>query len=497
MRVTLAGFNLDAEIIAQLRLLLDIHRQGGESSSLTELLDRLAEEPLTPETLSAAYARISRSDKKVGELRRDARSSVSRSRQSNEKIVFGLGHASVAEHAVFNLDITDASRLAFEELESHRLASFTESSQRYISMTGDYIVPAEITASGLEDEYRRLCERLFESYRMLSVRLEEFHTALPEKERQGRAREDARYLLPLSCRGQAGMTLNARNAEWIIQQSTHSALAEVREMGTQIARLLRSLTPSLIKYTEPTPRWQECNEDIHKAFQQNSNPSIEDCDDVKLLNQPIEGERIVYSALGLRVAGKSFKDIEEIVRRKDHQEIHRVIVEAHRYLTPHSPVRRELELASFTFGIILSASAFAQLKRHRLATIIPQPYDPSLDITIPPAVMEAGLEETFRSYIDEAAKVYDLLQTRLSGLNKTAAQYALTNAHRRRIIFHANARELIHLSRLRLDSHAQWDIRQIAGEMITLAREACPTLMYFAAGKDEFDRVTASIEGNS
>jgi thymidylate synthase (FAD) len=67
-----------------------------------------------------------------------------------------------------------------------------------------------------------------------------------------------------------------------------------------------------------------------------------------------------------------------------------------------------------------------------------------------------------------------------------AAGYALTNAHRRRVIFSASGRELTHLSRLRLDSNAQWDIRRLAGRMISLAREACPGLMQFAGGKDQF-----------
>ena len=55
----------------------------------------------TPETLSAAYARISRNPAPIPELRDKARKEVDKARRSNQAIIFGLGHSSVAEHAVF------------------------------------------------------------------------------------------------------------------------------------------------------------------------------------------------------------------------------------------------------------------------------------------------------------------------------------------------------------------------------------------------------------
>ncbi len=494
MRITLAGYNLDADTIDLLKQVIDLHRQGADPTTISDLLDRLAEEPLTPETISAAYARISRSDKGVRELRRDARSSVSRARQSNERIVFGLGHASVSEHAVFNIDVTDASRLALEELEGHRLASYTESSQRYISMAGDFVTPEEIIRAGKAGTFQSLCGKLFDGYRQISERLEEFHQDLPDRDRQGRAREDARYLLPLACRGQVGMTINARSAEWVIQQSTHSNLSEVRDMGNQMAKLLRSLTPSLIKYTDAMSNWKESNEEIFLTFQQKEVLPYLSGDDVSLINEPVHAERVVSAAMGMRVTGTSIESLIDRIECMDDDDISKLIARAHRYLTPHSPVRREFELASFTFSVVVSASAFAQLKRHRIATIISQPYDPRLDITVPPAITNAGMESDFREYILAAGECYEDLLKALPKEDTFAAQYALTNAHRRRVIFHANIREMIHLSRLREDSHAQWDIRQISGRMVALAMKSCPTLMFLASGKDNFELVKSEIE---
>src|SRR5450759_2315587 len=85
MKIILAGYNIDYDLIRELK----------EKSAFTH--------DLTPETISAAYARISRSPKPVDELREIARAEVDKARKSNNNIVFEMGHSSVAEHAVFNI----------------------------------------------------------------------------------------------------------------------------------------------------------------------------------------------------------------------------------------------------------------------------------------------------------------------------------------------------------------------------------------------------------
>ena len=52
-----------------------------------------------------------------------------------------------------------------------------------------------------------------------------------------------------------------------------------------------------------------------------------------------------------------------------------------------------------------------------------------------------------------------------------------------------NARELYHLSRLREDAHAQWDIKNISGQMVELAKKAAPITTFLICGKDKFSEV--------
>ena len=114
---------------------------------------------LTPETLSAAYARISRSPLPIDQLRKKACQDVEKARKSNQKIIFAMGHHSVAEHAVFNFDIMGVSRLALEEIERFRLVSYTEKSQRYVTLDGDYVLPGEIRAPPLKKIFQATVEK--------------------------------------------------------------------------------------------------------------------------------------------------------------------------------------------------------------------------------------------------------------------------------------------------------------------------------------------------
>jgi len=160
------------------------------------------------------------------------------------------------------------------------------------------------------------------------------------------------------------------------------------------------------------------------------------------------------------------------------------LVRSHlRVLGPHDPLLREYEHVDLTYELVVSASAFAQLKRHRMASMTALDYDPALGVTIPPSVEEAGLSDRFRRVTDASEEC----SRQVAAIAPAAAAYPLTNAHRRRVLYKLNARELMHMSRLREDAHAQWDIRALTARMVELARERMPLTMLLTAGKDRFE----------
>jgi len=117
-----------------------------------------------------------------------------------------------------------------------------------------------------------------------------------------------------------------------------------------------------------------------------------------------------------------------------------------------------------------------------MATLTAQDYDPALGVTVPPSVDAVGAGAEFRDIIERTNAAYAVLKEIVG----PAADYVLTNAHRRRVLLHLNARELYHLVRLREDAAAQWEIRRVAAEMSRRARTRFPLTGMLLCGKDAY-----------
>lgn len=486
MRVVLAGYNVDSAVLDELKRYSP------------------PREDATPETLAASYARISRDPRPVDELRAAARAEVDRARRSNQTIIFKMGHHSVAEHAVFNFDVIGVSRLAIEEVERFRLMSFTEKSQRYIMLGDDFVIPEEVRRAGLEDLFVGTVRTQNALYHKLYARLKPFvfakhagaaaepgnHAVL-----DGWAKEDARYIVSLATEGQLGLTSNARSLELLIRRFAAKGLAEVRALNARLFELAKEAAPSIILFTDPSPFDAETYPDLAAAAEGlmagglRGRPSLRRS--VALSGAPLDGDTRVIAALLHTVTRRPYDEClaragsARPAVRKDI--IRRALARMEFYDFPP----REFEHADLVFDIVLSASAFAQLKRHRMATLTWQRYDPGLGVTVPPSVREAGAEKEFLSVVDRTNDTHARLEREIG----PAADYVLTNAHRRRALLKVNVRELYHISRLREDATAQWEIRRIAAEMGRLAGKTMPLSCLLLGGKDAYPEVYARVFG--
>jgi len=491
MQVILAGYNVDHGAIR------DFHDGRGDR------------ERLTPETIAAAYARISREQRPVNELRALAIQEVEKARKSNRTIVFTMGHSSIAEHAVLNIDIIGVSRLLAEEMERTRLASYTEKSQRYVLLEDDFVIPQEIREAGLESEFvatiREQNNLYHKLYACLRTYVFEKHHDLAQNPSncsllEGWAKEDARYVMALATETQLGMTINARSLEAMIRRLAASPLSEVRECSRRLYEVAVSIAPSLVRYVEPTDydrfTGKELKEKAESLRSREKNGADKDLiasgrddEEVVLVHATPAADDKIVAALLYSAADLSGRECREIVAQMEAEEKAEVVKTACRHLRSYDAVQREFENVDLHFELTVSAGCFAQLKRHRMATINCQEYSPPLGVTVPEAVRVAGMERDFRELISRTEAVYDNLKKAAPA----AAAYILTNAHRRRVAMKVNARELYHIARLRTDQHAQWDIRQTAAKMLTLAQEVMPLTLMLATGKDDLQRLYDTI----
>ena len=163
-----------------------------------------------------------------------------------------------------------------------------------------------------------------------------------------------------------------------------------------------------------------------------------------------------------------------------------------------------VEHASFTFGIEgVSRALLAQITRHRIASFSVQSQryveKSGFDYIMPPEI--ADIPEARDLFIKEMkhdADVYDALRAMLidkhkktfmeQGMDENAAlaaagkkanedaRFVLPNACDTRIIMTMNTRSLYNFFRLRCCNRAQWEIRELATEMLRLVKGVAPLL---------------------
>lgn len=485
MRVILSGYNFDADLIKELK-----EKAGWQRDNIT------------PETLSAAYARISRDPRDIEVLRREAREEVDRARRSNETIIFGLGHSSVAEHAYFNFDVIGLSRLAVEHVQKFRFASFTEKSQRYIRLDDDYVIPREIVEAGFEKKFCDIIKAQNEAYSTLyEVLLENFlkkHSKTAESRNgrkmvEGWAKEDARYVVSMACESQFGMSINARNLENMLRQLANSELEEVRVLSQNIFDLVKDLSPSIIKYVEPTEydRFADAELDEMLCSIPFEEKICEDSSEVKLISCTPDPDREIAKIAVSAVKNIDIDQAAYFIDSVDDETLGRILKQCLKYRMPYDSVKRYFEFSDALFELTVSSSNYAQLKRHRISSIITRPYNTDLGYTVPESILETGMENKFRDIMKNTEDVF----CEMSDLIPVHAAYLLTNAHRRKVILRMNFRELYHFISLRLDEHAQWDIRKTAKLMMDELKKKAPHSTAMMCGKSSFDSTKKSVYG--
>jgi len=142
-----------------------------------------------------------------------------------------LGHTSVAEHASFTFAIDGISRACSHQLVRHRLASYTQQSQRSVKPTG-------VVTPKMGDDARHVFDHAMAS----SLCAYEELLAL------GVPKEDARYVLPEATKTSLVVTMNARELQHFIDLRTDDhAQWEIRELAERMRSLAHEVAPVLIK----------------------------------------------------------------------------------------------------------------------------------------------------------------------------------------------------------------------------------------------------------
>lgn len=192
-----------------------------------------------PERTVALAARLCYSAASIGELH--DRLSGSDIAAFLEKIM-SLGHQSVLEHVSFTFGIEGISRACSHQLVRHRLASYSQQSQRYVTFKGDdfpQVVPDSIAATvqrqEMFDTAMRACADV---YRRLVA--------------DGVPAEDARFVLPNAAETKIIVTMNGRELlHFFALRCCERAQWEIRAMAIEMLRLVKPLAPVIFAAAGP------------------------------------------------------------------------------------------------------------------------------------------------------------------------------------------------------------------------------------------------------
>ena len=163
---------------------------------------------------------------------------ISREEQSEfVRKVVESGHVSPVEHVSFTFAAQGISRALTHQLVRHRIASYSQQSQRYVDGSGfNYILPPAIAKNPkAKARFLRCIEEIGDAYREIKEELE-------AAGRKDKAKEDARFLLPQAAETRIVMTMNCRSllnffeyrcctrAQWEIRALADAMLAQCREV---------------------------------------------------------------------------------------------------------------------------------------------------------------------------------------------------------------------------------------------------------------------------
>ncbi|HOZ45298.1 MAG TPA: FAD-dependent thymidylate synthase [Candidatus Hydrogenedentes bacterium] len=164
-----------------------------------------------------------------------------------------MGHLSPMEHAVFTFYVEGVSRAMTHQLVRHRMASYSQRSQRYVTHDDfDYIVPPQLDGKTVAAEGGSVdaVEYYEETMALIAERYARLNDAL------GRAgetsNEDARYVLPNACETKIVVSMNARELlHFFGERLCGRAQWEIRSVAEAMLRLVQEVCPSVFNGVGP------------------------------------------------------------------------------------------------------------------------------------------------------------------------------------------------------------------------------------------------------
>lgn len=159
--------------------------------------------------------------------------------------VLESGHASPIEHVSFTFAVEGVSRALTHQLVRHRLASYSQQSQRYVDGSNfEYILPPAIARNqAARARFEAFMAEVGSAYRDLKQILEQ------DGRKGAKANEDARFVLPQAAESKIVLTMNCRVLLHFFEERCCSrAQWEIRHMADMMLERCRGVLPVIFRH---------------------------------------------------------------------------------------------------------------------------------------------------------------------------------------------------------------------------------------------------------
>ncbi|CAG7838890.1 FAD-dependent thymidylate synthase [Clostridium haemolyticum] len=179
--------------------------------------------------------------------------------------LISYGHMSPIEHVSFTFAVEGVSRSLTHQLVRHRIASYSQQSQRYVKLNQfSYIVPPEIEKNDKAREiFIKAMENSQEAYDEIVYILKEKYidNGMKKLAAEKKAIEDARYVFPNACETKIVITMNARSLINFFQhRCCNRAQWEIHALADEMLKQVRKVAPILFKNAGPSCVKGKCPE---------------------------------------------------------------------------------------------------------------------------------------------------------------------------------------------------------------------------------------------
>lgn len=381
--------------------------------------------------------------------------------------VISSRHNSIIDHDYLVFGIKDVSPIVEQILIEERFSSFTIKSRREVSFSdAGFYIPNFHNVDGTVHKDNELLKRYYVGH---MKGLFESYTRFMEAGIPG---EDARFILPYCFHSNIVMGIDAHvlmNMIISFTKGKYSNIPEIKELGEELYKIMQVRVPYLQKEIDKSKVIDKdlVKEELEKNKEISSH-SRKILDKPILLSCPQDTDKDIFVSALMRVYGYEYNKANEIYLNnvKDNNELKSKLI---KFI---SLSKEELKQVNFRFQVPISYASLTHLTRHRTQDLLIPDFVPvnHLDqYKIPNSIIENDYDVRYREIFKNNERICNAFKH--WGVRDEDLIYFHLSGNTTNVVCNMDGATLVHIASLRCCNRAQWEIRDLALEMVRLVGE--------------------------